>query len=649
MAAALIDRTFAWSIRGVMLALCAAVGIYAGAWLARGMGINPLFGVALGLLNFTAAAIYRARDKEPDLNRRFIAALGQTSAHVSVFLTMTGYFLTEIMAGAACALVGHVAGSFVAVDRLPLSAGIFGGVVALGLMFRSALHDTENLSPRAAGTGYGAAYRSETLQALLAAGLSIDSGRGIWAGIVREHVPNRRYFWQFWRKPFVMRDFWLTYDGQNSAVTVAESGTGKFAGSLCPTLLTNKMASIIALDPKKELLCVTAKQREAFGQKVVAFNHFNILPDEKSEYPNSRINPLGALDIAAVSFESSINKLAAILAPVDPNDHNKFFAESAQSLIAAVMIWCMELFGKRANLPQVAELLHLPPFQQNKLFERMANESQFLFVRAVAARYWEKVNAKGEAQHEVAPSKAGVLASASRETVWLLEGANAKEPHKSTGMAHLFGYGSDGDFFDWKQLKTEKITVYIVLPVDVMEAYKKMTMLLIGGAIDALVKEPVADVLLLLDELPNALGADVVPYIRRAFNVGRYVGLKTHLFAQNWPQLQRLFGNEVDVASGAGLLNFFGANDPVTAEAIRNRRGKQTIWAENSSAMAQINGVPAMGADLLTDQELQDMIKDGRQVAYVLGHGGTIIMPRKPFYYEEPELKKRADKNPYAG
>ena len=133
MAAALIDRTFAWSIRGVMLALCAAVGIYAGAWLARGMGINPLFGVALGLLNFTAAAIYRARDKEPDLNRRFIAALGQTSAHVSVFLTMTGYFLTEIMAGAAWGLVGHVAGSFVAVDRLPLSAGIFGGVVALGL------------------------------------------------------------------------------------------------------------------------------------------------------------------------------------------------------------------------------------------------------------------------------------------------------------------------------------------------------------------------------------------------------------------------------------------------------------------------------------------------------------------------------------
>ncbi|MGB4069410.1 MAG: type IV secretory system conjugative DNA transfer family protein [Nitrospira sp.] len=617
------------------------LAIYGGGWIGRYFLGNAILGASFGGATLLTAIIARAR-QQVTLRDFYRADRSNTSPYISIFTMLFIGTFCEVLFGAIGAAGGAILRQWVEYPDLPRAGAIVGAGATLLYLLKSVWEPTadQNENPPPI---FGAA-RWSTLAELLAKGLSMAVNRGIWAGVWHEWTYGRAHWWHI-RKSWSVTTIPLAYHGKNSCLTVAESGTGKFVASIAPLLLSNTSDSIILIDPKGEACAVTARHRAHVGD-VVVLNPFNVLPGRLPAA--GRVNPLADVEINSPTFESELKTLANILCPIDPRETNKYFPRTSQGLIWGLLGHCCETEGPRANLPLITQWLNESPPILNRRFETMRATSRFAFVQDVGNAFFLSK------EHPLAKSTDEVISTARSEMTWLNTGANRQNPAESVSIAQLFGYGATEPVFSFKQLKHQKTTVYIVLTPQTMEAYAKMTKLLIGGAIDVLLKEPVAPVIFGVDEMPNALDPEIAPYLRRALNMGRYVGLRLAMYAQNWEQVQRLFGGKEaaqGIRSGIGCLTFFGANDPLTCEVIRTEAGRTTVWQPTTSHDATFGmngqGVGATGIDFLRDDELRTMMGDGRQITFLLGHGFPAQLSRTPAYYDIPELKARADKNPY--
>lgn len=617
----------------LMFSVTAPLAILAGAWLGR-LIEQPKLGGFFGIANVLIGAIARYRH-EPTFYDRARAWKLDTSPYVSVPIIIFCVFLVEIIGGSLGFWLG---GHHTAVGNIYgaiLGAGLFGLWLAYAVISKQPI---TAMMPRP-GTA-----RTATLAELTAAGFSLDVRQGIFVGEWRYFIP--RLWYQVWRPQLVLCRQLLSYNGPNSTLLVAPPGAGKFSCAVGPTLLLNETDSFIVLDPKGQCAAVSAVFRRDLGHNVIILNPFAEHPEVLPSAESGALNPLADLEPDSMTFETDIKALASILLPVDESDRNKYFQSSAQDIAAAAMMMTRDREGLRATLPRVVELLSQPPPARNELFRAMA-DSHYAFVQDIGNRYWRHANAPAPPE-----SNEGIMGDVNRNLAWLSLGANRQHPEKSVGIARLFGYGVTTPLFSWRQLKEQAraTTVYLILPVDTQEGYAKLAQLLIGGAVNTLIKGKKTPLWFLVDEMPNAIGTEASALIQRAFNAGRGAGLRIQGIAQNWPQLERQFSATGTAAHGvmglrsaAGLLQFFGANDPVTCEVIRKEAGDKNIWQSNSNplAMAGINGgVGEMPLPYKSDQELKDMLGEGQQITFMLGSGATAVLHRRDYRKIATALKR---------
>jgi type IV secretory pathway TraG/TraD family ATPase VirD4 len=159
----------------------------------------------------------------------------------------------------------------------------------------------------------------------------------------------------------------------------------------------------------------------------------------------------------------------------------------------------------------------------------------------------------------------------------------------------------DGKPFDFGMLKDRIITVYIILPDDVLRTYALWLRLLVSVAINALKRSLPGDVLvnLMLDEIGN-LG--YMEPLDTAMGMIAKKGVKVWTVWQSLSQISRTYGEHgrETFLSGVGMLNSFKADDLETARYLAELLGPRTEIVTSHNTVAQ-TGDGSKRSDSKTD------------------------------------------------
>lgn len=354
----------------------------------------------------------------------------------------------------------------------------------------------------------------------------------------------------------------LHYDSDRHLLTIAPTRSGKGTTAIIPNLLTYA-GSALVVDPKGENAMITAEHRAAMGQTIHLVDPWGITGAPVI----ARFNPLDWLVQGDVDITENAMLLAdALIAP--ENKGEAFWTEEAKALLQGFILYVAtdEREAGYRHLGRVRDLLLLDGEDMKRLFERML-ESHHHIVISTGARCLQKEE----------KLLASVIASAQAQTHFL-DSARIRESLS----------GSD---FAFDQLKSERTTIYLVLPSDRLNAFSRWLRLLIQQAITVNARnievKPDKPVLFLLDEMP-ALGR--LTMIEQAFGLMAGFGIQLWGIVQDCTQLKTIYGDGWETFIGnSGMIQYFGSRDRTTAEYFQALCGVTTVW-NLSTAIARAVG-----------------------------------------------------------
>ena len=370
----------------------------------------------------------------------------------------------------------------------------------------------------------------------------------------------------------------IRYAGERHVLVVGTNGSGKGTRILLPNLLAMHGArSLVVVDPKGELAAVSAPFRRRVG-RVVILNPFGVLTDRQGfeDMQSVGFNPLVAFNPASPSFNVDASLLAEAMIPVEGKDPH--WDLSARALVAALIMWVVMEGMKLRRVPTIArvrELLCSPNDQPHagndfkgagipKLAREMM-ESGIAGLRNKASQFtdWNK-----EIQ--------SVVSTAKRHT------ESFDDPEISADLAK--------NGLDFRDVKREPMTVYLILPPEMMERHGKWLRLMLTSAFQASMRPREAGeprILFMLDEFA-ALGH--LEIIENVWALVRGYGIQIMPVLQDLNQLKSLYRERWETFIGnAGAAVFFAPNDATTAAWLETRLGSTTNQMTTSSTSTSTN------------------------------------------------------------
>ncbi|MBO6815710.1 MAG: type IV secretory system conjugative DNA transfer family protein [Rhizobiaceae bacterium] len=342
----------------------------------------------------------------------------------------------------------------------------------------------------------------------------------------------------------------IHYDGDRHALLIAPNRSGKGTTAIVPNLFSHT-GSAVVVDPKGENALMTAAHRKSMGQEV-----FVLDPENITDMANASFNPMDTLDPGDADIADKAMILAEALVIVTEGE-GRFWDEEAKSLLVGVILYVAteKAEQKQRHLPRVRDLLTLDAGELRKLFEKMSRSAHKV-VRSVGAMSLQKDE----------KTLANVMASAQSHTHFLESPAISNSLSSST--------------FDFRDLKTKPMTVYVVLSSDKLRSHGRWIRLVLQCALSVnardITVQPEKPVQFILDELP-ALGS--LPMVEQAFGLMAGYGIQLWAIAQDASQLKRIYGDGWQTfVSNAGVIQYFGSKDKFTAEYFASLCGVTTVW-----------------------------------------------------------------------
>lgn len=410
----------------------------------------------------------------------------------------------------------------------------------------------------------------------------------------------------------------VQYTGDRHLITKSPNRSGKGTTAIIPNLLTYT-GSILVIDPKGENAMITAKHRRSMGQEVHVVDPYGI-----TGLKSSHFNPMDWLVKGDVDIGENGMLLADAMIQSMGGDQ-QFWDEEGKALLLGEIVQAAtapSMEGKR-NLGEVRKLLMKGGDELQELFKDMA-QSPYPIVRSAGLRCLQKEE----------KLLANVLATVQSHTHFL----------DSPRLQHNL---SKSDF-KFEDLKTKPMTIYLVLPADKLNSHGRWLRLLIQQALTVNARnievKPKKPVLFILDELP-ALGR--LNMVEQAFGLMAGFGIQLWAICQDSSQLKRIYGDGWQTfIANAGVLQYFGSRDKMTAEYFSSLCGVRTVWnistaiarsfGQSGSSTSDTTTTSGMKRPLAFPDELMRMADDKQLL--LIGNGNPIMAHKLP-WYENPELK----------
>jgi type IV secretion system protein VirD4 len=427
----------------------------------------------------------------------------------------------------------------------------------------------------------------------------------------------------------------LRFDGDGHILTVAPTRAGKGVGCVIPNLLTYP-GSVVVTDPKGENYAITARRRrDELAQHVHAFDPFGVI-EQKSR---AKYNPLSLIDVTRADAHDDAWMLADMLVvPDGRSGEEHFWDEEARGLLQGLILYvAATAAAEDRHLATVRELLTRPRDRFKAVIDAMAATTA---VRGLIAR------AAARLQQKAVRERSGVVSTAQSHTHFL--------------DSAQIGAALESSHLSMADLKRRRISVYLILPPDRIDTYRRWLRLMIGCAVHAMTREPRrADdrVLFMLDEFAQ-LGR-MRPVERGITLVGGF-GATFWLLVQDLAQLRRVYPDSWGtLVANADVLQVFGVNDWETAEHLSKLTGEATVVVESESESRGVThgrlgqrqegegrSRSERGRRLLTADEVR-RLAPGRVLLFVKGCGP--IDARRIDYRDDAAFAGMADPNPLYG
>ena len=399
-------------------------------------------------------------------------------------------------------------------------------------------------------------------------------------------------------------------------LTFAPTRSGKGTGCVIPNLLDHP-GSVVVTDIKGENYAVTRRWRESFGQV------FAIAPFNRS-LPQSGFNPLDFIRVGQPEDVDDAALIADLL--VVKEGAQSFWDSEAENIIAAIILHVVYTRTPQdRNLHEVWSLL----MGHREAFEDVIAEMRSSPHNAIR-RAGDAFSQKDERE------RSGVISTA--------------QTHMKIWKSPLLAKVTRHSDFQLEDLKRQTVSLYVVVPPEMLDVYRPFVRLMVGLAVAAMTRvssRPRHHVLFLLDEIA-ALGR-VTPIEAGIGYLAGY-GVRLWLFFQDLDQIQKTYSKWRSIIANCNVRQAFGVSDYQTAHEVSMMMGNRTVWAASAGKSGDFL-LPVMPSHfhrntaeapraLMTPDEIMAMSQK-RQLIFV--QACRPILARKVRYFDEPLFRYRYD------
>lgn len=401
----------------------------------------------------------------------------------------------------------------------------------------------------------------------------------------------------------------------------APTRSGKGVGILVPTLLMNRN-SVLAIDPKGELAAITARQRQRLGQEVFLLNPWRLHEALFQSYGFTQFhsfNPLDILDPKDPAIVSNAMFLASLLVSRSSSS-DPFWDQSAETLLAGLMLYVSEKEPQEKKLPRVRAILGKPHELDNVLTSMAAASDVFGGSLSEIGHTFLSMPDK---------TKSSVISTAQAHVKFMLDPVASGALDKST--------------FSFSSLKQKPATVFLIIPPEFLHSHARWLRLMVGSAIKAFLDPaPVNTRCLFILEEFASLG-HMQAILDGVSNLAGY-GIDFLFVLQDLPQLKNIYGQAADTFLAESGFHFFtNIRDMTTAKYVSSALGQETITVDSSSASggtsSSLTGKPLFSPD--------ELLRQGPGWALLFQPGTFPISIVPHLYYKDGNFAALADPNPF--
>ncbi|WP_422927520.1 type IV secretory system conjugative DNA transfer family protein [Singulisphaera sp. PoT] len=337
-------------------------------------------------------------------------------------------------------------------------------------------------------------------------------------------------------------------------LTVSPAGGGKSVNSLVPNLLSYG-GNAVVVDPKGELFALThAHRREHFGHEIVRLDPGCLYDDRHG--PGDCLNALDWIDPNSPRFIDSCRDLANMIVVRSGMEHEPHWNDSAENVIAALTAFICACEGN--------------PDERNLRGVRTYLASRQLYGQALSAMQ-EREDFRG------------VLQQLGHSLTWHVDkelGSVMSHTQRHTNIfdSPLIATATRRTTFDPRSLRGGKMTVYIIIPSDMLAVWAAVQRLWLGTLLRVATRGVPTEenpVLFMIDE---AAHIGQMRALEDAVTLMRGMGVRCWFFFQSLDQLKRTFGDHAStILDNLATRQYFSINSYETAEALSKEIGEETI------------------------------------------------------------------------
>ncbi len=338
-----------------------------------------------------------------------------------------------------------------------------------------------------------------------------------------------------------------------STLVFAPTGAGKGVSVILPFLFRCR-DSVVVLDFKGENARLSGEFRKRMGQKVVYLDPYQVASSNSDS-----LNPLDFIDKNSPHVIDACQSLANALVVRDADERERHWNDMAEMILTAVIAFVV-VYGETIdqNLQMVAEIVS-DPEKLDMACEAMQKSTLF---DGMLARLGHQV------KHLQGKERSSVLTTVVRHLRFLNTPAVSSISVRST--------------FNPGELKTGKVTVYLIIPPQHMRAMTGLLRMWITTIFGVIVSKGLDEERLVHFILDEAAALGRMEAIEDGVVMYRGFGCRFQFYFQSIGQLKTLFPNGKDqtLLSNASQV-FFATNDTATADLISQRLGEATIFVDS--------------------------------------------------------------------